>query len=99
MFGHARLQGSGAYDALLIPDTAVVADGPRRVAYVVDAAGNVTAKPVETGPLTGGLRVVRRGLTPADRVVIDGVQRARPGVKVTASVCSPASSTTPEAGA
>jgi RND family efflux transporter MFP subunit len=84
MFGHARLQGSGAYEALLIPDTAVVADGPRRMAYVVDAAGKVQPKPITTGPLTGGLRVVRTGLAPNDRVVIDGVQRAMPGTQVQA---------------
>jgi RND family efflux transporter MFP subunit len=85
MFGHARLQGSGAYDALLIPDTAIVADGPRRVAYVVDASGTVQAKPVQAGPLSGGLRVIRSGIAPGDRVIIDGVQRARPGQKVQAT--------------
>lgn len=82
MFGHARLQGSGAYDALLIPDTAIVADGPRRVVYVVDATATVIPKPVETGPLSGGLRVIRSGISPTDRVVIDGIQRAMPGSKV-----------------
>lgn len=84
MFGHARLQGSGAYDALLIPDTAVVADGPRRVAYVVDANGTVQPRPIQVGPLSGGLRVVRSGLAPGDRVVINGIQRAMPGQKVQA---------------
>ena len=82
MFGHARLQGSGAYDALLVPDTAVVADGPRRVVYAVDAANTVTPKPVEVGPLSGGLRVIRSGLTPGEKVVIDGLQRAMPGSKI-----------------
>jgi hypothetical protein len=98
LFGHARLQGSAPYDALLIPDTAVVADGPRRVAYVVDAEGMVQAKPLQTGPLTGGLRVVRSGLEPSDRVVIDGVQRARPGQPVTpveGEVTRPAATTAP----
>jgi RND family efflux transporter MFP subunit len=82
MFGHARLQGSGAYDAFLIPDTAVIADGPRRVVYVVDATNTVTPKPVEVGPLSGGLRVIRSGLAAGDKVVIDGIQRAMPGSKI-----------------
>lgn len=82
MFGHARLQGSSAYDAMLVPDTAVVADGPRRVVYVVDAANTVAPRPVQVGPLSGGLRVIRAGLAPGEKVVIDGIQRAMPGAKI-----------------
>lgn len=85
MFGHARMQGSSAYRALLIPDEAVVADGARRVAYVVEPNGTVAMRPLQLGPLSGGLRVVRTGLRPDDRVIINGVQRARPGQKVQAT--------------
>ena len=84
MFGHARMQGSSAYSALLIPDEAVVADGARRVAYVVGPDGTVSMRPLQLGPISGGLRVVRAGLAPTDRVIINGVQRARPGQKVQA---------------
>ena len=84
MFGHAQLAGSGGYAAMLVPDAAVVTDGPRKVVYVVAKDGTVGAKPVQLGPLANGLRVVRTGLTPDDRVVINGLQRARPGQKVTA---------------
>jgi RND family efflux transporter MFP subunit len=84
MFGSARMANAGAYPALLIPDTAVVADGARKVAYVVPASGEVQIRVVELGPVTGGLRVIRRGLRPDDRVVINGVQRVRPGQKVQA---------------
>jgi membrane fusion protein, multidrug efflux system len=45
--------------------------------------GTVAAKKVELGPIVDGLRVVRSGLAPTDRVVIEGLQRARPGQKVT----------------
>ena len=45
--------------------------------------GTVAAKKVELGPIVEGLRVVRSGLAPTDRVVIEGLQRARPGQKVT----------------
>lgn len=84
MFGHAQLAGSGGYAAMLVPDSAVVTDGPRKVVYVVAKDGTVGAKPVQLGPLANGLRVVRTGLTPDDRVIINGLQRARPGQKVTA---------------
>jgi RND family efflux transporter MFP subunit len=82
MFGHMRLAATAPYRALLIPDTAVVTDAARRVVYVVDRSGTVIARPVQLGPLTGNLRVVRSGLGPNERVIIDGIQRARPGQKV-----------------
>lgn len=84
MFGHAQLAGSGGYAAMLVPDAAIVTDGPRKVVYVVAKDGTVGAKPVQLGPIANGLRVVRAGLTPDDRVIINGLQRARPGQKVTA---------------
>lgn len=83
MFGSARLEASKPYPALLVPDTAVMADAARQIVFVVDKSNTVTARPVQTGPLRGNLRVIRSGLTKDDRVVIDGAQRARPGVKVT----------------
>ena len=82
MFGHARLASSQPYRAMLVPDTAVVTDAARRVLYVVDKQGLVLARPVVLGPLLGNLRVVRSGITPQDRVIINGIQRARPGQKV-----------------
>ena len=82
LFGHLRLLGSGAYDALVVPDQAVVTDQSRQAVYVVGADNVVSQRLVETGPLYEGLRVIRSGLTPTDRVVIDGVQRAKTGRKV-----------------
>lgn len=83
MFGTLRLEASRAYPALLVPDTAVMADAARQIVYVVDRNGIVSARQVRTGPLRGDLRVLRSGLSRADRVVIGGIQRARPGAKVT----------------
>ena len=84
MFGNARMANAGAYEALLIPDTAVVADGARKVAYVVGPNGEVQMRVIQLGPINGGLRVIRSGLRPDDRVIINGVQRVRPGQKVQA---------------
>ncbi|HEX8225133.1 MAG TPA: efflux RND transporter periplasmic adaptor subunit [Allosphingosinicella sp.] len=82
MFGHARLASSQPYRAMLVPDTAIVTDAARRVVYVVSPQGLVIARPVVLGPLLGNLRVVRSGIAPQDRVIINGIQRARPGQKV-----------------
>ena len=85
MFGHMRLLAKGTSAALLVPDQALVIDQTRHVAYVVDADGVVAQKVVQPGRLIEGLRVIREGLGPEDRVIISGVQRARPGRKVNAS--------------
>ncbi|MBW0151721.1 MAG: efflux RND transporter periplasmic adaptor subunit [Phenylobacterium sp.] len=82
MFGQGRMVGADAYRALLIPETAVITDGVRRVAYVVDGQGVVQVKALELGPASDGLRVVRTGLRPDDRVIVGGQQRAMPGQKV-----------------
>lgn len=82
MFGRARLLGSGTYRALLIPDEAIVTDQTRRLVYVVGQDGKTMVRNVETGPLVEGLRVVRSGLGPRDRVVLDGLARLQPGTPV-----------------
>jgi RND family efflux transporter MFP subunit len=87
MFGHAQVVGSAPYMAMLIPDSAIAADGVRRVVTVVAADGATMGKPVELGPLIGSLRVVRFGLSPADRVIVNGGQRVlTPGQKVQANL-------------
>ncbi|QXQ08009.1 efflux RND transporter periplasmic adaptor subunit [Sphingosinicellaceae bacterium] len=83
MFGHMRLLGSGAYNGMLIPEDAIVTDQSRKAALVVGKDDKVEQRVVELGPIVDGLRVVRSGLKPTDRVVIAGVQRGRPGTKVT----------------
>jgi hypothetical protein len=71
-------------DALLVPDTAINTDQSRRTVYVVASDGSVTPKPVALAPVVQGLRVIKSGLAPTDRVIIAGLQRAaQPGAKVT----------------
>ncbi|WP_395671753.1 efflux RND transporter periplasmic adaptor subunit [Phenylobacterium sp.] len=83
MYGSARMAGAGAYTGLLIPETAIISDGSRKVAYVIVGDGQTEMRPLTLGPVIDGLRVVRSGLRPNDRVVVNGVQRVRPGQKVT----------------
>jgi RND family efflux transporter MFP subunit len=84
MFGQLRLYATSPFEALLVPDQAIVTDQTRQIVYVVDAEGVVGQRVVQPGRLIEGLRVIVEGLTPEDRVVISGVQRARPGRKVAA---------------
>ncbi|WEK48480.1 MAG: efflux RND transporter periplasmic adaptor subunit [Candidatus Andeanibacterium colombiense] len=82
MFGNMRLATGGKVNALLVPDTAVQTDQARKTLLVVGRDGKVVVKPVELGPVIDGLRVVRSGILPTDRVVIVGTQSAAPGSKV-----------------
>jgi RND family efflux transporter MFP subunit len=86
MFGRARLLASGAYQALLIPDESIITDQTRRLVFVIDQSGKVAAREVETGPLVIGLRVIRNGLKPTDKVVLDGLARLAPGAEVEATL-------------
>lgn len=82
MFGAARVEGSTPYAALLVPATALANDGARKVVYVVSADGKVTMQPVQIGPLSGDMRVIRAGLKASDKVIVGGAQRAQPGQPV-----------------
>ncbi|AKM07610.1 efflux RND transporter periplasmic adaptor subunit [Pelagerythrobacter marensis] len=84
MFGNMRMAGGGTEMALLVPDTAIQSDQTRKLVLVVGKDDTVVAKAVELGPVIGGLRVIRSGLTANDRIVIKGTQMAVPGGKVTA---------------
>jgi RND family efflux transporter MFP subunit len=83
IFGRVQLFG-GEYDALLIPDAAIVSDQSRKIVFTVNKDNVVQAKPVTLGPLVDGLRVVREGLSATDNVVLDGLANpmVRPGAKV-----------------
>lgn len=86
MFGRINVPGSLPYRGIMIPDEAIGADQDRRIVYVVDAEGNVSAKPVRLGPRNHGYRVIREGLTGDETIVINGLMRVRPGVKVKAEI-------------
>ena len=84
MFGRLRVPGSPPYAALLISDAAIGTEQTRKYVLVVDDSGVVRQKYVTLGQLDDGLRVVKDGLAPSDRVIVNGLMRARPGQKVTA---------------
>jgi hypothetical protein len=81
-FGRLRLYG-GNRESFLIPDRAIASDQANKIVFTVADDGTVGTKKVELGPIVDGLRVVRSGLAPTDRIVIEGLPRAHPGQKVT----------------
>lgn len=82
MFARVQVPASREYEALLVPDLAVGSEQIRKFVYVVGADGTVSQKFVTLGALHGNLRVVT-GLDENDNVIVNGLMRARPGVKVT----------------
>jgi RND family efflux transporter MFP subunit len=83
-FGRIRVPGSPEHEVVLVPDSAIVTDQSRKMLLTVGGDGTVVPKEVRLGPgQPGGLRIVRAGLKGDERVVIDGLIRARPGAKVT----------------
>jgi RND family efflux transporter MFP subunit len=83
MFARIRVPGSPPYDAFLVPDAAIGTEQVRKFVYVVDAENTVRQKYLVLGSLQGPLRVVKSGLSADDKVIVNGLMRARPGAKVT----------------
>jgi RND family efflux transporter MFP subunit len=86
LFVRLRLAGSGSFRGLLIDDRAVGTDLGRQFVLVVDADSKVAYRSVTLGPLVDGRRVVRGGLEPGERVIVNGGQRVRPGMSVATTV-------------
>ena len=90
LFARMRIEGGGAYKALLVPDEAVGTDQNERYLLVVDSSGTVQQRRVQPGRLFGDMRVIDSGLTPADRIIVNGLQMAIPGTKVNVEQAPPA---------
>lgn len=82
LFGRILVEGSNHYQGILIPDEAIGSDLDQRVVYVVGEDGLVSTKPVRLGPRLHGYRVIREGMTGDETIVVNGLMRIRPGVKV-----------------
>ena len=82
-FARLRVPTAAPADTLMVPEAALSTDQSRTMVMAVAADGTVVPKVVELGEAVGDLRIVKHGLTPEDRVIIDGLMFARPGGKVT----------------
>ena len=83
LFARVRVTGTAPYSAVLLPDEAIGTDQTNKFVYAVGEDGSVTRHNIRLGPIHEGMRVVREGIAAADWVVVRGLQRARPGGKVT----------------
>ena len=86
MFARLKLVGSGSYRATLILDSAIGTDQDKKFVLIVKPDSTVDYRPIQLGRLVDGLRIVTAGLAPGDRIVINGLQRVRPGMKITPTV-------------
>lgn len=84
MFARVRVPASPPYEALLVPDAAIGTEQARKYVLVVNGDNTVASKYVTLGQLASGdMRVIKEGVGPDDRVIVNGLMRARPGQKVT----------------
>lgn len=82
-FGRIRLPRGDAYEAVLIPESAVMNDQYNKVALVVDDGDVVRQRQITLGPAQrGGLITVRTGLSAGDKVVVNGLMQAKPNQTV-----------------
>lgn len=83
LFARVQVRGSGEFDAMLVDDKAVLTDQDRKYVYVLGADNKAVRKDIELGRMIDGLRVVRSGLDPKDKVIVHGVQKVfMPGMPV-----------------
>ncbi|MBL5910560.1 efflux RND transporter periplasmic adaptor subunit [Enterobacter asburiae] len=85
LFARVRLPGSAEFKATLIDDKAVLTDQDRKYVYIVDKEGKAQRRDISPGRLADGLRIVRQGLNPGDKVIVEGLQKVfMPGMPVNA---------------
>lgn len=96
LFARVQLQGSGQSSAMLVDDKAVLTDQDRKYVYVVGADNTAQRKDVVLGRSVDGLRVIQSGLSPRDRVIVQGVQKVFfPGMPVLPKQVAMGASPTP----
>ncbi len=85
LYARLKLVGGAAYQATLVSDRAIGTDQDKKFVLVVKPDSTVEYRPVQLGRLVDGYRVVAAGIQPGDKVVVNGLQRVRPGMRVTAT--------------
>ncbi len=100
LFARVKLVGDHKRKALLVRDAAIGTDQDRKFVLVVGPGDSLVYRPVVAGRLVDGLRIIDSGLQPNERVVVNGLMRVRPGMKVapTLSEMTAADSAVPAAG-
>jgi len=86
LFARVKLVGSKSTPTLLVRDAAIGTDQDRKFVLLLGKGDSLVYRPVEIGRLSDGLRIVRSGVQAGDKVVVNGLMRVRPGVKVKPTV-------------
>jgi RND family efflux transporter MFP subunit len=89
MFARVQVPGSLPYEALLVPEAAVGTEQARKYVLVVGDDNTVKQQYVMLGDVRDEMRVVKSGIAASDRVIVNGLMRARPGGKVAPQAQSP----------
>lgn len=82
MFATVRFSGASAEHVIKLPQRAVMVGPQGQFVYVVDADGKVAVRPVKTGAMAGPDFVIDEGVQPGEQVIVDGLQKTRPGMTV-----------------
>jgi membrane fusion protein, multidrug efflux system len=88
-FARVRIPGSEPFEGLLVPDAAIGTDLTQKFVYVVSATGTAEVRPVVLGGLSQGMRIIREGLKPEDKLVVNGQARIRAGTKLIVQEAQP----------
>jgi RND family efflux transporter MFP subunit len=82
LMARVRVPIGEPHEALLVTERAIDTDQGQKILYVVNSKNEVVSRPIRMGALHSGLRVIESGISPGDRVIVNGLQRVRPGVVV-----------------
>jgi RND family efflux transporter MFP subunit len=82
LFARIRIPGSEKYNALVIDDRAISTDQAQKFSLALTSSNTVEYRALKLGPIVNGKRIVRDGLKPGDQIVVNGLQRVRPGMPV-----------------
>lgn len=82
LFARIKLGDATKAPAILITDRAVGTDQNKKIVFVVGADNKISYREVKLGSIADGLRVVREGLKPGEKIVVNGLQRVRPGAEI-----------------
>lgn len=87
LFARVQVGGGGVTaKSTMVAERAIGTDQNRKFVYVVNAESKAEYRPVTLGPIVDGLRVVHGGVKPGEKIVVNGLQRVRPGAPVTAQM-------------
>jgi RND family efflux transporter MFP subunit len=98
LFARVKLVGSHKTNALLVRDAAIGTDQDRKFVLVIGPGDTLVYRPIVPGRLAEGLRIVNEGLKPGDKVVVNGLMRVRPGMKVAPMLTTMEPDSTAQAG-